>query len=482
MRLDHRAGMRYRHRLGMWVLASCALLVSSCQMDNPRYRRNSTVNPPAEVPAPEPRAIEETPPARPPTPMATTPAKTARQLPRIASEPQIGVLLATGPEVVLTLPRGGVISHGGARHHIPPGNLRVRSTGKGLTTSATGKELLGQRLTVVVRPAAGAPTFTAELDVPFGKPQVLQFSGQPEVAIDSGSRKALLIERVGMEQYLRGVLPTEINPSWPMEAIKAQAVAARSYATDRYLVNWDKAWQLHWHYTVDMAYGGIKTLNARMATALEQTRGQLLAAKGLPIPALFHACSGGRTESARNFRPDLTGADELTPMAEVMPSVDDPAGIIGAEALGYSHTHLNWRCELPLATVTAGLSRWAAANPKDRLVVGQVIAVRMAGRFPDSGRLSTVLVRHLLDNHETDSEISAATFRLAVGPGQIRSTNWSRCVTTAAKGGSLVIEGKGYGHGVGMSQVSAYQLARTGSAASDILALFYPGAKLVQWW
>ena len=477
--------MRRFHHL-LIVIVAVVVLLSGCQMRNPTGARGGYVprpSVPERTPQPADDPVVVTTPVVPVlTPTPATPGKQARQLPKITSEPLIGVMLASGPEVVLTLPRGGTITHAGIRHQIQPGELRVRSTGKGLNTSATGKILLGERFAIQVRPAANAPTFSATLDVPFGKPQTLSFSGQPEVAINAASRKAVLIERIGLEQYLKGVLPTEISPSWPLEAIKAQAVAARSYTIDRYLVNLDQPWQLHWHYTVDQAYGGLKPLPPRMAVALEQTRGQLLASSGLPIPALFHACSGGRTESARNFRADLTGADNVTDMTAAMPSVDDPDGITGAEALGFSATHLDWRVEVPLATVSANLQKWASTHPEDHLRLGTVTSVRTVDRFTDSNRVANVTVRHLLNNREIDTVIPAATFRLAVGPGQIRSTNWKRCVIASAKGGTLVIEGRGYGHGVGMSQVSAYQMARTGSAASDILKRFYPGAGLVQWW
>jgi SpoIID/LytB domain protein len=478
--------MRRIHLCLSVIVVLAAAFLSSCRLDNPyaRGERSAPSAPPATTAArPAPVATDD-PEAAPveQAPAPTVPGKQPRHLPKIASEPLIGVMLASAPEVLLTLPRGGTITHAGVRHQVLPGDLRVRATGKGLTTTATGKTLLGERISIQVRPAANAPTFSATLEVPFGKPQTLQFSGQPEVAIDAASRKALLIERVGLEQYLKGVLPTEISPSWPLEAIKAQAVAARSYTVDRYLVNLDQPWQLHWHYTVDQAYGGLKPLPQRMAVALEQTRGQLLAAKDLPVPALFHACSGGRTENARNFRSDLTAADNVTDMTAAMPSVDDPDGITGAEALGFSATHLDWRCEMPLSTVTNGLQKWAANHPEDRLRIGTVSSVRIVDRFEDSGRVANVTVRHLLANKEIDTVIPAATFRLAVGPGQIRSTNWKRCVIASAKGGILVVEGRGYGHGVGMSQVSAYQMARTGSAASDILKRFYPGAGLVQWW
>lgn len=477
--------MRRAHCL-LLVLVAVATVLVGCQMRNASgvrggyqpaptapVRTPQPIDPPAEVVAPADPAPVATP---------TAPGKQPRQLPRITAEPLIGVLLATGPEVTLSLPRGGTIVQGGSRHQVPAGELRVRATGKGLTTNATGTKLLGNHLAIQVKPAANAPTFSATLDVPFGKPQTLSFAGQPEVAIDLASRKALLIERVGLEQYLKGVLPTEISPSWPLEAIKAQAVAARSYTVDRYLVNLDQAWQLHWHYTVDQAYGGLKPLPNRMAVALDQTRGQLLAVKHLPVPALFHACSGGRTENARNFRADLTAADNVTDMTAAMPSVEDPDAISGAEALGMSATHLDWRVEIPMATVTANLQKWAATHPEDRMRIGTVSSVRTVDRFTDSGRVGNVTIRHLLNNRETDTVIPAATFRLAVGPGQIRSTNWKRCVVASAKGGILVIEGRGFGHGVGMSQVSAYQMAKTGSAASDILKRFYSGAGLVQWW
>ncbi len=466
----------------------CASFIG-CQIDNPGRSRRGGASPSVAAPQAPTQQIPEQPVVTnesvSPPPSNTAPIPTGpvrRVLPRISGEPLIGVLLSSGPDVVLNLPRGGIISYQGERMTIPIGELRVRATGKGLTTSATGAKLLGERALIQVRQVAGAATFSAEVIPTFGKPQILQLSGQPEVVIDPASRKAQLIERVGLEQYLRGVLPTEISPTWPLEAIKAQAVVARSYTLDRYLVNHARAWQLHWHYTVDMAYGGVKPLNARMAVAIDQTRGQLLVAHELPIPALFHACSGGQTESARNFRPTMTGADNVTDMTDIMPSVVDPAGIAGAEALGYAKTHLEWRVELPMATVSSGLQKWSENHPEEHLRIGQVVAVRMVNRFSDSQRVSTILVRHLINNRETDMEMSAATFRLAVGPGQIRSTNWTRCVTASAKGGTLVIEGRGYGHGVGMSQVSAYQMAKTGSAAGDIMLTFYPGSKLVQWW
>jgi SpoIID/LytB domain protein len=472
--------------LRFWCFLSLLLLsivLVSCQIPNRGAERRGNYTQPApkqvvETPAPiEPTPLSNPPPSAPPAPVVKT-----RQLPRITAEPQIAVQLSTGPEVTLTLPRGGTIIAGQENIPVASGELRARATGKGLTTSATGSRLLGEQIRIQVRAVAGSANFSAFVTSPHGQTQTLSLSGQPEIAIDKASRKAVLVERVGLEQYLRGVLPTEISPSWPLEAIKAQAVVARTYTLDRFLNRFDEPWQLHWHYTVDMAYGGMKTLNNRMATALDQTRGQLLAARGLPVPALFHACSGGRTESAQNFRPNLMAADDKTPMADVMPVIEDAYAKNGAAALGMLNTHINWRVQLPISTVSDNLQKWLATHPEEQFRVGEVSSVRINERFRDSGRVSTVMVRHRKDGREIETSLSAATFRLAVGPAQLRSTNWTKCVMATAKGGLLIIEGIGFGHGVGMSQVSAYQMAKEGKAAGDIMQLFYPGAKLVQWW
>ena len=463
------------------LVTACLLVavVVGCHIDTSNTTRSTTRNPQADVAPTAPRApVGTTAPAGPV--VAEQPGR--ERLPALTSEPLIGVLLATGPQVAVILARPGWFEAQGRRVPVPAGTLRVEAGSTGLRTDLTGKTVLGYDLVIHVTPVAGQETFSALLMPPNGKAQKLSFSGQPEVHLDRASRKAQLVERVGMETYLAGVLVTEVNPAWPLEALKAQAVVARSYAADRYLQNIAAPWQLHWHYTVDMAYGGLKTLSPRVATVLAQTRGDLLTYKGLPVPTLFHACSGGKTESAQHFRPDLKGADGVTDMTVVMPVVEDPEGIVGAEGLGMTATHLAWRAELSLTKVSASLKEWAANHPQDRLAFGSVVAVRPFSRFPDSGRVAEVTIRHLLGRHETDTRMPATDFRLAVGPGIVRSTNWTRCVVAAADGGTLVVEGRGYGHGVGMSQVSAWQLARVGQGADDILKRFYPGAALTKSW
>ena len=468
------------------LMVACMVVLSfSCHIDNSGVDRGgvpaSSSNGPAYVPQAAPEAAPA--PLQPAPYLAPGSAPAAaemprRQLPSIELEPRIGVLLAATPQVELTALVPGTLEARGRRIGIPVGVVSFTAVTGGLRSSVTGSQNLGPD--VIIHFNGTAANFSALLDQPFGKPVRLRLAGNAEVHLDHASRKALLVERVGIETYLAGVLVSEVNPTWPREALKSQAVVARSYATDRYLQNFQQSWQLHWHFTVDMSYAGVKPLPPRIAEILSETRGQILQYQGLPVPALFHACSGGRTESAVHFKPDLKGADGVTDMTVVMPSIEDPAAITGAAALGLTSSHLAWHGEMSLAKVTSGLQHWAGEHPQDREVFGEVESVRiLPPLYPDSGRVERVTIRHFDGRRQIDSEMSGADFRLAVGPGVIRSTSWTRC---QVRGDTLVIDGNGYGHGVGMSQVSAYQMAHDGRTDQEILHLFYPLAQVVQRW
>ncbi len=418
------------------------------------------------------------------TPTKSAPTKTVlvrRLLPQITKEPLLAIFLKQGKLILIKLARDGVATINNQDIKIPKGKVLFRLTPEGITSDVTGSQILGNRVHVKVPYVPNIATFETKVFPPFGPPKKLALIGEPEILYDPVSNQIVLVELLGLESYLKGVLPTEINPKWPLEAIKAQAVIARTYTMDRYLRRFEQIWHLHWHFSVDMAYGGMKRLNNRMKVALMQTKGQLLATRGLPIPAFFHACSGGRTQSAINFRPELLGADNVTQVLQVMPSVVDPYAIKGAKNLRMLRTHVNWHTKLSLVTVNVRLKKWMRDHPDDYVPIGTITSVRMGERFRDSGRLKTVIIQHRLEDQELETAFSAGTFRLAVNPGVVRSTDWHSCVLSK-NGKSLSIRGRGYGHGVGLSQVSAYQMAREGFSAGNIVRHFYPGAKLVQWW
>ena len=193
----------------------------------------------------------------------------------------------------------------------------------------------------------------------------------------------------------------------------------------------------------------------------------------LPVLALFHASSGGPTESFERVKPGVLAPDGVTPIAAAMPVVDDAAAIPGADALGLSSSHGHWKTDVPLPEVTQALRAWSDDGP-DRPRFGEVEAVSILERHPDSGRVARVSIRHDggVDGATRFTNLLATDFRLAVNPVR------DRCVVAAKEPGYLVLEGRGFGHGCGLSQVSAWYLARRGESAEAIVARFYAGARI----
>jgi stage II sporulation protein D len=125
-----------------------------------------------------------------------------------------------------------------------------------------------------------------------------------------------VINQVALEDYVRGVMKVEADPSWPLEALKAQAVVARTYALYERLVSPDALYHLH-STTASQVYRGISGEDPRSDKAVEATRGVVLVYRGLIIPAFYHAASGGRTEDGHRAPSSMAGGH---------PALRDPAG------------------------------------------------------------------------------------------------------------------------------------------------------------
>ena len=390
-----------------------------------------------------------------------------RALPTLTSEPEVGILLAEGAQVRFRL----LVSSRLDGRTFAPGEYVATPTGTGVRIGDVNVGPIAR-----LAPQGGSPVFSTIALPPNGGAGVpLRLAGAPELRLVGG--KVLLIERIKLESYLAGVLAAEISAGWPEQALAAQSIVARSYAAARWMERSARPWQIHWHYTVDMAYGGAGAKSsAALRNALDQTRGEMLWYLGMPLPALFCASSGGATESAANAFPSLAMPDGR-PAGAAMPVVNDPAAEIGAKALGDDKRHGRWKEDILLSKVTHELQIWASEG-QGRPAIGVVSDVAIARKFTDSQRVADLLVTHKVNGKTVKTQIPAKDFRIAVSPTQIPSTWWDKCQVVKAKGGTLVIQGRGFGHGVGMPQVSAWQLARTGVMADDIVARFYPGATI----
>lgn len=410
-----------------------------------------------------------------PAPAAEEGAEARRALPRIEGEPLVRVFLAKGARVRVHLDAPTRLEAGGLVATLEPGTATFEARGAGWRVVG-GPSFPGGP--GVLR-SGGRPVFTVEAQPRFGEPRSLRLAGDLILLPEEGELSVL--ESVLLEDYLASVVGAEMNPKWPRQALGAQAIVARSYAAARWLERRRSAWHLHWHFGVDMAYHGWSEEDRRVAEAIASTRGEVLAYRGFPVLALFHASSGGVTESFARIKPGVLAPDGETSVAGAMPVVADPAALPGAAGLDLYDTHGRWKADLRLPDVTEALRRWSAEG-EGRPRFGEVEAVSVEERHPDSGRVASVSVRHRLDGHSRFTRLAGVDFRSAVGPLAVRSLLWDRCVVASQEPGYLVLEGRGFGHGCGLSQVSAWYLANEGRTAEEIVGRFYSGARIQRWY
>ena len=257
-----------------------------------------------------------------------------------------------------------------------------------------------------------------------------------------------VVETLGLEEYLYGVLPREVGSDWPLESLKAQAVVSRTYvianrATDpvqRFDVFNDVKHQV---------YGGLEDEMPAANQAVDQTRGEILLDKeGKPVQTFFHSSCGGCTETPENVWFKTEPSDMFDSIKDDF-CREDP----------YYH----WSIELNKSTIIARLRK---AGYKMRDIQKIVI-----GKGSSSGRAVTVWVY----SSRGKTEIQGNRFRLALGPEALRSTMLTK-ITLSKK--TVRFEGRGWGHGVGLCQWGARGRALAGQKYDDILRAYYPRATL----
>ncbi|HLW47662.1 MAG TPA: SpoIID/LytB domain-containing protein [bacterium] len=263
-----------------------------------------------------------------------------------------------------------------------------------------------------------------------------------------------VVNVVDLESYLYGVIKGEMEPSWPREAVRAQAVAARTLAVERMLAAHPPVPGLAGAgagfdvpATTDaQVYLGAAAEDPAATAAVDATRGLVAAYDGRPIFAAYHANSGGHTDDSENVwgrpYPYLRG-------------VPDPYAL---EAPGVS-----WSAVVPLGTIETDLRRGGID------LAGLVDLA--AGRVTTWGRVLTVIVR---EESGRTQEINANRFRLLVGPAVLRST----MLSLARRDREVAFAGRGSGHGVGLDQWGARAMAARGFTYEQILKYYYTGVMI----
>jgi len=249
---------------------------------------------------------------------------------------------------------------------------------------------------------------------------------------------------VDLEAYLYGVVPKEMPPAWPDEALKAQAVVSRTFALYQKEVNSTRDYDIS-ASTASQVYGGVAAETDRTRRAVDATRGRILLYGGRPALTYFHANSGGVTEDARHvWRVAIPYLQSIS---------DEPS----ARAPGGS-----WAAFLTFQQIRDTLHR-------NGVRVGDIRAIEPASVSP-SGRVTKVRIEH----SSGTTVISGNQFRTMTDPSAVKSTLFK--AGTAA--GGIRFEGRGAGHGVGLSQWGARMMAEGGSPYREILLHYYRGLEL----
>jgi stage II sporulation protein D len=322
-----------------------------------------------------------------------------------------------------------------------------------------------------------------------GKP----YRGAAEVAINSSGALAGINE-LPIEQYLYGVVPRELPPTvWPaVEAQKAQAVAARTYALSGLGKRRADGYDLL-PTTSDQVYGGYAAEHPVSNQAVDGTAGVVATYEGRLIQALFSSTTGGHTSSNEEVYnsspvPYLRGVPDAqrgqafahVPTLEVFKNSANPSSLRASKEgdfeADWSRYH-RWTFEWTNAEISRVISDFAGRD------VGRVLAINTPERGPSGRVLKIEYVTEAGTFVDTKDRIRASLkfINSAGNPSNLLSTLFFIEPVVDRKTKEVVgfaAYGGGWGHGVGLSQTGAVGMAEKKATYDEILKHYYQGITL----
>jgi stage II sporulation protein D len=351
-----------------------------------------------------------------------------------ASRVQVAVVRSAASAVIVTDGEADLVLPGGRRKALEwKGELGLKPREGGLLLAET-------RLPSETRLVPRAGSMVKVAGNPYKGPLILR--------LDPG-QTVTVVEDVAIEDYLQGVLPHEMDPDWPLEALKAQAVVARTFT----YANLGKFRKDGFDLTNDtrsQVYKGQSLVNENVRSAVRQTQGEVLGWKGKLLAVYYHACCGGHTTDASS----PWGAEKKdTPLP--LRGVKDP-----------------WCARSPHMSWTAYFAWDDLMNAADGVnpLPGPLKSLKV-GRKDVAG----FVLSFLAGAGNASVPLKATDFRARLGAGDLRSLKIRR-IERRAKG--LEFQGSGSGHGVGLCQWGARLQAEKGRSYERILLFYFPGATL----
>lgn len=304
---------------------------------------------------------------------------------------------------------------------------------------------------VVVVPLGGTTTRASRITLRPTSGEAFPYDGvdyRGTMVLRASKNGIDLINELPLTDYLYGVVRKELAPGWPMAVLKAQAVASRSFALHRMINKHGEPFHVS-ATSKSQVYGGRTAETPRIKRAVDRTRGEVLAYRGRVVPAYFHANSGGYIEKPES----VWGGDQT--------------GFIRSKRDQWSleSNHAQWTESLTTDQINHGLR--SAGHPA--LNSGRA-SIHVKSKLP-SERASTIQYA----SRDGTVSLSANDFRVAVGAGKMKST-WITSVRE--DGDQITFSGRGWGHGVGMSQWGARAMAESGKSYGEILQFYFEPTRI----
>ncbi len=287
-------------------------------------------------------------------------------------------------------------------------------------------------------------------------------NGKPyrgSIEIKKLNKKLWVINIVNVEDYLMGVIPCEIGRITPdlVEAAKAQAIAARTYAYAHLNQYSDMGFDLY-STIIDQVYEGIKVEDELINQAIKKTKGLVLTYNGNPIEAKYHSTCGGRTA---DFSDAWSGTGPAYLRSVVCKyCIQSP--------------YYQWQKRMHKRDFFKNL-RKRMQRIGINILEGELIKGFRLKKNSRSQRINEITII----TNKNEYVIANYNIRTILGteqdPGGLLRSNY---FTISTQGDSVIISGKGYGHGVGMCQFGAIGMAKQKKNYKEILKLYYPGTRL----
>lgn len=262
------------------------------------------------------------------------------------------------------------------------------------------------------------------------------------------------VQEMAFEEYVAGVVAGEIKNDWPIEAIKAQAIIARTFVL-KFIKDKGQSKYGNAHISTDIEEAQAwnqEAVNDRIRRAVNETRGQVMVYDGDYVNAWFHSNAGGKTATAVE---GLGYKEGNPPYIQVVDSPDDSSLIPPEEK--------NWVAEFSKQEVIQAVQQMGKQ-------IEDFSSIKIGKRGP-SGRAMEIVLDSI--------SVSAPELRIALGSTKMKSTLLDE---VGIEGDRVIFKGRGYGHGVGMSQWGAYNMAKEGKKAEEIINHYFKGVEIVKMW